>query len=329
MRRGQTLIDGLRKESHVLTVANLRIFEALARLASFSRAAEELAVSQPYVPAQISSLEARLGIELFRRVGRRAYFTETGRLLYSHAVRILVEVTEAERSLAEVRGVVAGPLAIAATATPAASIVPNCLEKLLADHPDVAVSLQIFGSPEVERAVLEGRCDLGVLVSEPRTNGFTVDAIGTDELMVVVSPSHPLASRDGATPEELQKELFLTREPSSGTRRFIELRFGETGVRLRYGAELNSNEAIKAFVASGLGISILSRQAVHFELLAGHLAALRVEGLPLVRTLCLIACAGAKLGPAARALRAVMLAAAADSPGVGRNDGVNARLEEE
>jgi DNA-binding transcriptional LysR family regulator len=170
------------------------------------------------------------------------------------------------------------------------------------------VSLRIFGSPEVERAVLEGRCDLGVLVSEPVTDGFTVDAVGTDELVVVVSRRHRLAGRGEVAAEELARERFLIREPSSGTRRFIEACFGQIGVQLQYGLELNNNEAIKALVASNLGVSILSRQTVHFELMAGNLAALRVKGLRLVRTLNLIACAGAQLGPAARAVRAVMLA---------------------
>ena len=294
-----------------LTLANVRVFEALARLASFSRAAEALGVSQPYVSAQIAALEARVGVQLFRRAGRRAYLTESGRLLHAHAVRIIATFEDAERSLADARGVVAGPLSIATTATPAACLLPGCLERFLAAYPGVSVSLRIFGSPDVERAVLEGRCDLGVLVSEPVAGGFTVEAVGTDELVVVVSRRHPLAGRGEVTPEELARERFLSREPSSGTRRFVESCFGKIGVHLQYGLELNNNEAIKALVASNLGVSILSRQTVRFELLAGNLAALRVKGLRLVRTLNLITCAVAQLGPAARAVRAVMVAEAA------------------
>ncbi len=101
----------------------------------------------------------------------------------------------------------------------------------------------------------------------------------------------------------------LIREATSATRRFIESRFGEIGIRLQYGLELNNNEAIKALVASNLGISILSHHAVRFELAAGNLAALRVKGLPLIRKLFLIACADARLAAGARALRAVLLAA--------------------
>jgi len=133
---------------------------------------------------------------------------------------------------------------------------------------------------------------------------------------VVVSPRHPFAGRSEVSPQDLARERFIVREPSSGTRRFIEARFGDIGVHLQYGLELNNNEAIKALVASNLGVSILSREAVRFELLAGHLAVLRVSGLPLVRMLNLVTATAVEPGPAARALRAVMLAGAsrAESP---------------
>lgn len=315
MKTSQSVVSGMRSHASVLSFANIRIFDALARHASFSRAAEQLGVSQPYVSAHIASLEARIGVQLFRRVGRRAYLTEAGRMFQERAVRILAEVEEAEHCLADARGVVAGPLSIAATATPAACIVPSCLERFLASYPSVSVTLRIFGSPDVERSVLEGRSDLGVLVSEPEASGFTVEPVGRDELVVVVSPRHPLAGRSEVAPQHVARERFIIREPSSGTRRFIEARFGEIGVHLNYGLELNNNEAIKALVASNLGVSILSQEAVRFELLAGHLVALRVSGLPLVRTLNLVTAAAVELGPAARALRAVMLAAAHDSSG--------------
>jgi LysR family transcriptional regulator, low CO2-responsive transcriptional regulator len=296
------------RESPFLTFTNVRIFEAVVRHESFSRAAEELHVSQPYVSAQIANLETKLGIELFRRLGRRAYVTEAGRLLRTHAVRILNELADAERALVEVRGVVAGPLSIAATSTPASYLIPRCLEKFLADHPHVSVSLKIFGSPDVELAVIEGRCDLGVIVSQPVTTGFIVDDLGPDELVVVAGCKHPFAGKAEISVDELVEQTFISREPTSGTRRFIEARLGEIGRTLHYGPELNSNEAIKALVACNIGISILSQHAVRPELQIGCLAAVRIHGLPLVRSLSLISCAGSKPSPAARAMRAVLIA---------------------
>jgi DNA-binding transcriptional LysR family regulator len=295
-------------ESPFLTFTNVRIFESVVRHESFSRAAEDLRVSQPYVSAQIAGLETKLGIELFRRVGRRAYVTEAGRLLCGHAARILSELAAAERALVEVRGVVAGPLSLAATSTPASYLIPRCLEKFLADHPHVSVSLKIFGSPDVELALIEGRCDLGVMVSRPVAADFIVDDLGTDQLVVVVGCKHPFAGRAEITLDELVEQSFISREPTSGTRRFIEARLREAGQTLHYGPELNSNEAIKALVACNIGISILSEQAIRPELQVGCLVAVRIHGLPLVRSLSLISCAQSKLSPAARAMRAVFIA---------------------
>lgn len=300
-----------------LTFTNVRVFESVARLESFSRAAEELRVSQPYVSAQTAALETKLGIDLFRRVGRRAYLTEAGRLLHTHAVRILAGIVEAERALIEVRGDVTGPLSIAATATPVSYLIPRCLERFLIAHPHVSVSLKIFGSPEVERAVIEGRCDLGALVSQPVSSGFIVDDLGRDELVVVVGRKHPFVGRGEITVDELVGQPFISREPSSGTRRYIEGRLQEIGRTLHYGPELNSNEAIKALVASNIGISILSEHNVRLELETGDLVGVRIQGLPLVRRLSLISCAKSKLTPAARAMRAALVAEAMAVPKLG------------
>jgi LysR family transcriptional regulator, low CO2-responsive transcriptional regulator len=301
-------------ESPFLTFTNVRVFESVVRHESFSRAAEELRVSQPYISAQIAGLETKLGIELFRRVGRRAYVTEAGRMLRTHAVRILNELADAERALVEVRGVVAGPLSMAATSTPASYLIPRCLEKFLAEHPNVSVSLKIYGSPDVELAVIEGRSDLGVMVSQPVSAGFIVDDLGTDQLVVVVGCKHPFAGKAEISVDELVEQTFISREPTSGTRRFVEARLREIGRTLHYGPELNSNEAIKALVASNIGISILSEHAVRPELQIGRLVAVRIHGLTLVRSLSLISCAESKLSPAARAMRAVFIAETTAGP---------------
>ena len=301
-------------ESPFLTFTNVRIFESVVRQESFSRAAEELGVSQPYISAQIAGLETKLGIELFRRVGRKAYLTEAGRLLRTHAVRILNDLADAERALVEVRGVVAGYLSIAATSTSASYLIPRCLETFLEHHSHVSVDLKIFGSPDVELAVIEGRSELGVLVSQPVATGFTVDELCPDELVVIVGPKHPFAGRADISVEELVEQQFISREPSSGTRRFIEARFQEIGRTLRYGPQVNTNEAIKALVACNIGISILSEQAVRAELQIGRLAAMRIHGLRLARSLSLISCAGSQLSAAARAMRAVFIAETTPGP---------------
>jgi len=307
-------VSAILGESPFLTFTNVRIFESVVRHESFSRAAEELRVSQPYISAQIAGLETKLGIELFRCVGRRVYVTEAGRMLCAHAVRILNELADAERALVEVRGVFTGPLSIAATSTPVSYLIPRCLERFLADHPYVSVRLKIFGSPDVELAVIEGCCELGVLVSQPVATSFIVDDLGSDHLVVIVGAKHPFASKAEISVEELVEQQFISREPTSGTRRFIEARLHGIGRKLHYGPQVNSNEAIKALVASNIGISILSEQAIRPELQTGRLVAVRIHGLPLVRSLSLISCVGSKLSPAAQAMRAVFIAETTPGP---------------
>jgi DNA-binding transcriptional LysR family regulator len=135
-----------------------------------------------------------------------------------------------------------------------------------------------------------------------------VDELGPDELVVIVGPKHPFAGRTEISIEELVEQQFISREPTSGTRRFIEARLNEIGRTLRYGPQVNSNEAIKALAACNIGISILSEQAVRSELQIGRLFAMKIHGLPLARSLNLISCAGSKLSAAARAMRAVFIA---------------------
>jgi DNA-binding transcriptional LysR family regulator len=146
------------------------------------------------------------------------------------------------------------------------------------------------------------------MVSQPVSDGFIVDDLGTDQLVAVVGGRHPFADRADISIDELVEQTFISREPTSGTRRFIEARLREIGRTLHYGPELNSNEAIKALVAANIGVSILSEHAVRPDVQIGRLVAVRIRGLTLVRSLSLISCAESKLSPAARAMRAVFIA---------------------
>jgi DNA-binding transcriptional LysR family regulator len=262
----------------------------------------------------MASLETKLGLQLFRRAGRRAYVTDAGRLLQAHATRILKELSDAEHALIDVRGVVAGPLSIAATSTPASYLVPRSLERFLNEHPQITVTLNIFSSPDVELAVMEGRCDLGVMVTQPLATGFLVDDLGPDELVVVAGAQHPLSRKAEISVDELANQRFIMREASSGTRRFIEARLKDIGATLHHVIEVNNNEAIRRLVAYNIGISILSEQAVHAELQTGRLVAVKVSGVRFTRNLMLITCADSNLSPAARAMRAVIIAEATSRP---------------
>lgn len=272
----------------VLTFSNLRIFEAVARHNNFSRAAEELAVSQPYVSNQIGELEQKLALILFRRVGRRVYLTDAGNRLYAHAQSLLAHLGVAEESMAELRMKVLGRLECATTIIPAQHILPAFLERLSETHPDLQVVLHVSGSREVESTVISGKFEVGITMSPLIPDELEGLEIGRDEMQVVLSPRHNLAQKAAVTPQEVSTETLIMREPASGTRVFIESVFSQLGLPIRYGSELNNNEVIKSLVAAGVGIAILSTRAVAEDVRAGRLHAAKLDGVDLSRPIRLV-----------------------------------------
>jgi DNA-binding transcriptional LysR family regulator len=292
----------------LLTIAGLRIFESVARLASFSRAAEELRVSQPYVSTQIHELEDRLRVTLFRRVGRRVYLTESGVLLNRHANELLQRTSAVERETAELREVIVGRLDLAVVVIAAEHILPRALGEFRMQYPEVALNLHVYNSKQVEEAVADGRYEIGITLSHSLPDSLTNENLGVDELVVVVGKRHRLAHESSIDPKALSGETLLVREPNSGTRRFVESKFSEIGVRLVHGLELNNNQVIKALVEENLGIAILSSRTVEAEVSSERLSSLKVNGLALERPLTLVSRKSHILSRPAAAFRSVLLA---------------------
>jgi DNA-binding transcriptional LysR family regulator len=293
-----------------LSIAGLRIFESVARLASFSRAAEELHVSQPYVSNQIHELEDKLRITLFRRVGRRVYLTESGVLLNRHANDLLQRIAATERESAELRKVIVGRLDLASVVIAAEHVLPHALGEFRMQNPEVALSLQVYNSRQVEQSVADGRFELGVTLSHSPPDDLKAEQFGVDELVVVVGKRHRLASETVIQPETLAKETFLVREPTSGTRLFVESKFSAIGINLVHSLELNNNQVIKALVEANLGIAILSWRTVEAEVLSERLSSAKVHGLALERPLSLVSRTQRALSPPASAFRTILLGAA-------------------
>jgi DNA-binding transcriptional LysR family regulator len=295
-----------------LTLSGLRIFESVARLSSFSRAAEEIGVSQPYISTQIHEMERKLSVTLFRRVGRRVYLTEPGTLLNSHANELLDRIASVEGEIAELRKVIVGRLDLATVVIAAEHVLTHTLGEFRVRYPEIALNLQVHNSKEVERAVEEGSYELGITLSHRPPENLKVEKFGTDELVIVVSKRHRLAGEAAVKPEVLSSEPLIVREATSGTRLFVESKFSEIGVPLTYSIELNNNQVIKTLVEANLGVGVLSWRTVQAEVETGRLSALKVRGLVLERPLALVSRKKHTLSPPARAFRSVLFASLSD-----------------
>lgn len=286
---------------------HLRTFYQVARLQSFTRAAEELALSQSAVSRHIEALEQQVGMELFARGGRGgATLTEAGSRLLDYAERLLHLSAEATRALAELRDLESGRLSIGASTTAGHYLLGPVLAAYHDRYPGIDLQLQVRDSQSVLRLVEEGRVDLGLLPHQPTPPGVATEACLADELLLVAAPDHPLARQPRVEPADLARHRLYLREPGSHTRRTAEEFLAARGVTRGERRELGSTEAIKQAVAAGAGVAFCSRYAVALEVKQGLLRPLSGPGLPLTRDFVLAYPKGGRRPPAALAFVALL-----------------------
>ena len=262
------------------TFRQLEVFEAIARLGSFTRASEELHLTQPTVSMQMKKLTDAVGLPLFEQVGRKIYLTEAGRELEITAREIMQSLERCDMSIAEMCGLKKGKLRLAVVST-AKYFVPRILGDFSRMNPGVEVALKVTNRQRVlERA--SGNLDDLYIFSLP-DNQMELEArpFMLNELVVMAPPGHPRAGERHIPIHQIAEEPFLMRELGSGTRMTVEEIFARYGMKPNIRMELGSNEAIKQAIIGGLGISVLSRHTLGPES-AGEPVILDVEGFPVV-----------------------------------------------
>lgn len=289
-----------------ITLRQLRIFEAVARLLSFTRASEELHLTQPAVSMQIKQLEQAVGLPLFEQVGKRIHLTEAGHEMAQYSKRILAIMAEAEQVIAEMKGLSRGRLTITVAST-ANYFVPRLWATFRAQHPDVNVSLDVTNRAGLIQALAENATDLVIMGQPPENLDLVAESFMPNPLVVVAPPSHALARKKRIPLGRLQQETFLVREPGSGTRSLMERVFAEKGLELSTPMEMSSTEAIKQGVEAGLGLALLSAHTLEMELALKRLVILDVEGFPVVRDWYIVHRAGKRLSALAQAFKAFVM----------------------
>lgn len=261
------------------TLRQLRVFEAVARLLSFSKAADELHLTQPAVSMQVKSLEDLVGLPLTEIVGKKVFLTQAGAELARHARLVDMQLVSAGEAIEALRGVRAGRIAIGVVST-AKYFAPRMLAQFRSRHPEIEIRLGVHNRETIVEQLTDNRIDVAIMGRAPAEIA-TRDMIFADHpLVIIASPNHPLAKRKQVEPDELAQETFMIREGGSGTRAAMESFFLERSVRIEHTMEMTSNETIKQAVVAGLGVAFISGHTVGLELAAGLLTILPVRGLP-------------------------------------------------
>lgn len=293
-----------------VTFHQLQVFECVAKHLSFTRAAEELSLSQPTVSAQIRQLSSETGLPLFEQIGKTVNLTAAGRELLAASREVFRVWSGFEMNIADMRGIKRGRLAIAC-ATTAKYFAPGLLGPFCRNYPEVEVSLTIVNHDALIERLRRNLDDLTVMTQPPHGMDVEATALRADQLVLVAPAGHPLAGRKNIPLARLHGERFIMREPGSGTRiqvlNFFHSHQFEPAVRM----ELGSNEAIKHVVAAGLGVSVLSSQALDVDPAIDHLTVLDVEGFPIADQWFVVHPAGKRLSPVALAFHAYLLTQAA------------------
>jgi LysR family transcriptional regulator, low CO2-responsive transcriptional regulator len=264
------------------TLRQLEVFEAIARLGSFTRAAEELHLTQPTVSMQIKKLTDAVGLPLFEQVGKKVYLTDAGRALEGFSREIFDQFTRFEMLLADMKGLKQGRLRLGVITT-AKYFIPRLLGAFCRQYPGIDVSMKVSNRERILERLNNNEDDLYILGQPPEE----VDAISEpflDNPLIVLAPAnHPLAHVKQIPLKRLAEEPFLLREAGSGTRIATEQLFEQHKIKMKVRMELGSNEAIKQAVVGGLGISVLSRHTLPADVTTDQVILLDVQGFPIER----------------------------------------------
>lgn len=276
------------------TLDQLRILKAIAAEGSFKRAADSLYVSQPAVSLQVQNLEKQLNVPLFDRGGRRAKLTEAGHLLLSYGEKIIALCQETCRAIEDLQNLQGGTLIVGASQTTGTYLIPRMIGLFRQKYPDVSVQLQVHSTRRTSWGVANGQVDLAIIGGEvPAELQETLKVIpyAEDELALILPSFHPLAQVETIQKEDLYKLNFITLDSQSTIRKVIDkvlTRYEIDPKRLKIEMELNSIEAIKSAVQSGLGAAFVSTTAIEKELEMGVLHRAKIDNMVVKRTLSVI-----------------------------------------
>ena len=289
-----------------VTLRKMRVFAAVARNLSFTRAARELHLTQPAISQQVKLLEEEIGMPLFEQIGRKVHLAPAGVELLRYTEQAMELLRQAGESLAAMRGLKRGVLKLGAVST-AKYFAPSLLSAFTPAYPEVTIKFEVGNREEIIQQLAANEIDLVIMGRPPRELETVAEPFAKHPLIIIASPTHSLASKRRIRLSQLATEYFLIREEGSGTRASMERVFGEREVPFRVSMEVSSNETIKQAVMANMGLGFISSHTVGLELAARKLVILDVVGLPIIRDWYVIHLKDKVLAPIPAAFRAFLL----------------------
>ena len=288
------------------TLRQLKVFEAVARLSSFSRAAEELHLTQPAVSTQIRKLEGHTGLPLFEQLGKKIYLTAAGTELLHHGHLIIRQFEEAEAAMTHFKGVSRGRLNVAVISA-GDYFMPSLLVEFARRHEGVELNLSVHNRSDLLTHLADNLTDLAIMVRPPENELTVAEPFAPHPYVIVAPRDHALCDKRAITLARLVRERFIVREPGSDTRHALTDTLGRHHAQLNIALEVKSTETIKQAVMAGMGVAFISGHTVSRELRDGSLVMLDVHGFPLRLNWYLVQRRNKRLPPVALAFREFLL----------------------
>jgi DNA-binding transcriptional LysR family regulator len=288
------------------TLRQLKVFEAVARHRSFSRAAEELHLTQPAVSTQVRKLSEHAGLPLLEQLGKKIHVTPAGERMLQSCRDIIQKFEEAEEAMAQFKGVSGGRLNVSVISA-GDYFFPQLLVEFAQRHDGVTLDFGVCNREELLGRLHENLTDLAVMVRPPEDLDMVAEPFAPHPYVIVAPPGHPLARTRRIPAARIAREPFVVREKGSDTWNSMEEAFGSHLPGLNVAMEIRSTETIKQAVMAGMGVSFLSAHTISRELRSGSLAVLDVQGFPLMLNWYLVHRRAKRLPPVAQAFQAFLL----------------------
>jgi LysR family transcriptional regulator, low CO2-responsive transcriptional regulator len=284
------------------TLRQLKVFESVARNLSFSRAAEELHLSQPAVSTQVRKLEEHAGMPLFEQLGKKIHLTPAGAHMLQSSRVIIQQFTELDEAMTQFKGVAGGQLNVSVISA-GDYFFPSLLVEFARRHAGVTLNFGVCNREELLAQMAENRTDLAVMVRPPTDADTVAEPFAPHPYVIVAPPNHPLVGKKRIPLARVLREPFIVREKGSDTWHSLTEAFGEHLAQLNIAMEIKSMETIKQAVIAGMGVSFLSAHTISRELQAGSLAVLDVQHFPLMLNWYVVHRRSKRLPPVAQAFK--------------------------